>query len=88
MVIAIFSAETSASEAADRAAVSGRNFIRCPTTLKGKVQYFKELVFAYMVDKIFNDQVSASSDLLVTNSVNLNECLKLLPKFLSIFKMG
>ena len=77
MVIAIFSAETSASEAADRAAVSGRNFIRCPTTLKGKVQYFKELVFAYMViiDKILNDQVSACSDLGVKNSANLLECV-------------
>ena len=36
------------------------NSIRSPTTLRDKIQYFKELVFAYMViiDKILNDQVA------------------------------
>ena len=36
------------------------NSIRTPTTIPDKIQYFKELVFAYMViiDKILNDQVA------------------------------
>ena len=42
-------------------AAPGRNFTRNPTIVKDKIQYFKELVFAYMVviDNILNDQVSA-----------------------------
>lgn len=53
-------------------AVPGRNFIRSPTTLKDKIQYFKELVFAYMViiDKILNDQVMLLIFLMLCLSLN------------------
>ena len=34
-------------------------YVRCPTSLEDKIEYFKELVFNYMliIDKILNDQV-------------------------------
>ena len=49
-----------AASAGGSPATSGQRFILSPTTLKDKIEYFKELVFAYMivVDKSLNDQVS------------------------------